>query len=193
MFRSFSSRIRVGTRQGKYQLCPVALLYTEDTWVRSLLLRSRSTSLSLFFLLQASDLPSKLGPEWKDDDTHIYSDSVSFSITSFKCCGWKTVNVEQTNLAWKEKCQHKVYSCPVRSLQVCAWWIKGQSDPVPARDERLEGAQVTVGEKVSVSEWKRYRGGDKDVKRVLVYAFKQSWSDPVQAQTLAQIRLTLFR
>ncbi len=42
----------------------------------------------------------------------------------------------------------------------------------------MEETQVTVGEKVNVSEWKRERGGDKDVKGVVVSAFKQSWSDP---------------
>lgn len=42
----------------------------------------------------------------------------------------------------------------------------------------MEEAQVTVGEKVNLSEWKRDRGGDKDEKGVLVSAFKQSWSDP---------------
>lgn len=42
----------------------------------------------------------------------------------------------------------------------------------------MEEAQVTVGEKVNVSEGKRDRGGDKDVKGVLVSAFKQPQSDP---------------
>lgn len=132
----------------------------------SLLSKLKSTSLNLFFASLRSRI--KAGPEMKGRGCSHLQSQCFFSTTPFKCCGWGMANVEQTNSTpcykkrkkkKKSASRHKAYSVLSGHFSAVFWQIKGQPDPVPARDEWTEEAQVTGGEKVRVSEWKRDRGG----------------------------------